>query len=310
MSAPVPVPALASTQFTAGNVHVARPAPAREAGAGAGGEAENAKFFGPPLPDRAMLDEIRHGHFSGLAIKRRDICKPADVPAGGTFYCACSGVGKNDGEWGNMVGCDGGCDAWFHYTCVGQLDYDKYRSERQEMHDESWMCPECKMEHDSSKGPDPAWSDKIDHPLTQARTDILQKVLDDMRKYKCNSSVEKKKTTGDAVFHLSPDRSGYGPDFNFNYRLMIPEPMDFETVGNRLKEGGYYPRENQYLCARAFDRDMLLIFDNCQASNKQVQNIPPQSDKKHYTEIAVKCEERYNALMKTALAKLRKTPNE
>ena len=297
MTMPAPAPALMIPETVTGNTQIFMPA----AAAAPAEPAFTANNFGPPLPERAVLDEVRLLHPSQLAPKKRDLEKPADVPEGGTFYCACGAAGKNGEEWGNMVGCDGGCDAWFHYTCVGQLDYDASRNVRQERDNEAWICPDCSMERDHG--------DKIDHPLTQARTDILKKVLEDMRNFKFNSTTVRKKTTGRAVFELAPNKQGYGDAFNANYCITIPEPMDFETVGNRLKEGGYYPRDNQYLCARAFDRDMLLIFDNCKIANKAYPDYT-DPDKDHYRELADVCERKYNVLMKTALGKLRKTPSE
>jgi hypothetical protein len=274
-----------AVEHVAGNLQVGTPEP----------------NYGPPLPSRAVLDEIRNAapgepvHRSQLMPKVRDLKRIPMPPGDELFYCCCGGSEKsNHGAlWGTMVGCED-CDAWFHYTCVGQLDWDaaRDRPDREGNDELAWLCPDC-METRKI-------GDVIDHPLTSAWIDILKKVVDSMRKVKFGTKIQKGKIDGATLFNKSPDAQ-YGEVFAASYRLQIPEPMDFTHILLRLEEGGYYPRENNYLCTRAFDRDMKLVFDNCKHSNRG-----QGEDAMHYHQLAVQFEAEYDKRMEKALAQIRK----
>jgi hypothetical protein len=85
--------------------------------------------------------------------------------------------------------------------------------------------------------------------------------------------------------------SGYSGPGGF-----VGEPMDLNTVKARLEER-FYPRENKYTCIRAFDRDMLLIWDNCIYFNEVASP--------HFAKMAERLQKKYNEHMEKFLERLR-----
>ncbi|CZT14916.1 uncharacterized protein RCC_00848 [Ramularia collo-cygni] len=75
--------------------------------------------------------EVFFDDSSGGSVDRDDNKHADEESDDNTLYCLCRKIAR-----GFMVGCDGGCDDWFHGTCVGI-------KARQKDLLEQFVCPDC-----------------------------------------------------------------------------------------------------------------------------------------------------------------------
>ncbi|XP_037073922.1 LOW QUALITY PROTEIN: nucleosome-remodeling factor subunit NURF301-like [Pollicipes pollicipes] len=126
------------------------------------------------------------------------------------------------------IGCDK-CEDWFHGRCVGILP-----SEGDDIDD--YVCPRC----------DP--SSRINRPNFQPLNDANYAEL--RRVFK---QIKNNKNAWPFIEPVDPDEVP-------NYYKVIKEPMDLQTMENRL-ESRHYGR----LCD--FTGDMIVVLDNCKYFN-------------------------------------------
>ena len=179
------------------------------------------KYVHDTLPPRAEMAEIRpiSGQVQTAPMNWKPLLKPKDKPDTEDFYCVC---GLNPPEYdGILYGCEGGCDGWYHATCVGLPN-------RVAPDDQEWFCPDCLEEK--------KMGDVIDHPLNKVGQSECKKILTEFKKL----TVLKRKVK-DWLWKAPLEMAGYtGYPNGF-----IPEPMDLKTVADRLEDDKWYPRHQK-----------------------------------------------------------------
>jgi hypothetical protein len=117
-----------------------------------------------PATFQLLLNEI---HEKRLLIDEKDIETAAGFIQ---LYCLCYSV-YQDGVF--MIGCDGGCEGWYHPECVG------LESQKKAEKIKKYKCPRC-CRRDGSKyayGNIPGFHDKTDEELKQIELQARQKQI-------------------------------------------------------------------------------------------------------------------------------------
>lgn len=166
------------------------------------------------------------------------------------LFCTCQ-TPYDDSRF--YVGCDGGCEGWFHPQCVGitQAEAEKLAT---------YICPECKKKEKdkedektvSQSGYESAASGSSTVIETLNRADyhllwrILEEIIAEESSQPFQEEVDKKKH----------------PDY---YRI-IKRPMDLGTVQSKVERLEYHRLKD-------FTSDILLIFENARAYNAKSSAI-------------------------------------
>lgn len=178
-----------------------------------------------------------HGSCVGITAKMSkkmtdyicDECKTAKDNE--QIYCLCRQP-YDDSQF--YIGCES-CSDWFHGRCVGILQVEAESIEE-------YVCPRCdpntKLNFSNMK------------QLTSQGHELIKKTF---------KLIQNNRNS-------NPFKEPVDPKVNPNYYNIVKEPMDLQTIENKVNY-------NEYGCLAEFIGDVMKIFENCRYFNQEGSNV-------------------------------------